>query len=170
MAFGSGILISAIAFDLHGRSLQIGGLVATAGGFLVGAVIFTAGSLLLARAGARHRMRSKIDGADDDVPNTGAIALGTAIDGIPESIADRPQSDRRQGRGDRGGDRHLPVEHPGGAVVDAGMKAAGRRPRYIFCSGSITVMSGGFSLVGYAVFAHFPPEVVAFTQASPAAR
>ncbi|MBN1094558.1 hypothetical protein JKP75_19640 [Blastococcus sp. TML/M2B] len=58
MAFGSGVLISAVAFDLMEEAADTGGLTATAIGFLTGAVVYLAANLLLARRGARHRKRS----------------------------------------------------------------------------------------------------------------
>src|SRR3712207_1596559 len=58
MAFGSGVLISAVAFDLMEEAADTGGLAPTALGFLGGAVAYLAANALLARRGARHRKRS----------------------------------------------------------------------------------------------------------------
>ena len=58
MAFGSGVLVSAVAFDLMAEVADTGGLGATAAGFLGGAVAYLAANALLARRGARHRKRS----------------------------------------------------------------------------------------------------------------
>src|SRR4051812_41211572 len=58
MAFGSGVLMSALSFDLMDEAYQRGGFTATAIGFLGGAVIFTLANVLLARRGAKHRKRS----------------------------------------------------------------------------------------------------------------
>ena len=42
------------------------------------------------------------------------------------------------------------------------MKGAGRSPRYIFSIWvSIVILSGFAALLGYTVFSHFSPEVVA---------
>lgn len=80
MAFGSGILIAAIGFDLLADSARAESLAATAVSFLAGAAIFTGGSMLLARMGARR--------ARDAEGNSGrSIALATMLDGIPESLA-----------------------------------------------------------------------------------
>ena len=126
MAFGAGILISAIAFDIMDEAFATGGLAPSAGGFLLGALVFTGGSLLLARAGARHRKRSMIveNGGEDAAR---AIALGTAIDGIPESIVIGLSLIDGDRRGCRRGDRDLPVQYPGGAVVER--RHEGRRPQ-----------------------------------------
>ena len=58
MAFGSGVLISAVAFDLMAEAADTGGLRPTAIGFLGGAVVYLAANAALARHGARHRKRS----------------------------------------------------------------------------------------------------------------
>ncbi|MFC7574899.1 hypothetical protein ACFQX8_22660 [Klenkia terrae] len=58
MAFGSGVLISAVAFDLMAEAAETGGLLPTALGFLGGAVVYLAANAALAARGARHRKRS----------------------------------------------------------------------------------------------------------------
>src|ERR687884_1897880 len=61
MAFGSGVLISAVAFDLVQEAADTGGLLPTAIGFLGGALAYLGANALLARHGARHRKRSGDD-------------------------------------------------------------------------------------------------------------
>lgn len=69
MAFGSGVLISAVAFDLMQEAAATGGLVPTAAGFLVGAVLYVLASLALERLGARHRKRSQgQQPSEDQIP------------------------------------------------------------------------------------------------------
>src|SRR5690349_4023711 len=58
MAFGSGVLISALAFDLMEEAYEKGGFRAAAVGFLGGAAVYTAANRLLAYFGAKHRKRS----------------------------------------------------------------------------------------------------------------
>ena len=58
MAFGAGVLISALAFELVEEATESGGLLPAAGGFLAGAVTYVAANAALARRGARHRKRS----------------------------------------------------------------------------------------------------------------
>jgi ZIP family zinc transporter len=58
MAFGGGVLISALAFDLMDQAYQRGGFDSTAVGFLGGAAIYTAANWYLSHHGARHRKRS----------------------------------------------------------------------------------------------------------------
>ena len=84
MAFGSGVLISAVSFELvqeaFDTSARQGGVGA---GLLAGSVTFFAGDWLIDRAGGHGRKRS--GGAQ--VGGTGlAIVLGIVLDGIPESF------------------------------------------------------------------------------------
>jgi len=58
MAFGSGVLISALSFELMDEAYRRGGLDSTALGFLGGAAVFTAANFMLGRLGAKHRKRS----------------------------------------------------------------------------------------------------------------
>jgi zinc transporter, ZIP family len=74
MAFGAGVLISAVAFDLTQEAIEIGGGGATALGLFGGALVYFFGNRLLARRG----------GGED---TGGAIVLGALLDGIPESAA-----------------------------------------------------------------------------------
>jgi ZIP family zinc transporter len=89
MAFGSGVLISALSFELMDEAFQEAGLTAAASGFLLGAAIYVGANRLLAVWGAKHRKRSgDQQPSEADQAGSGlAIAVGALIDGIPESIA-----------------------------------------------------------------------------------
>lgn len=89
MAFGSGALISALCFELIEKAYDKGGLTATSIGFLIGAIIYSFANVWLNRYGAKHRKRSNLNNAikiEEPNKNGLGIALGAAIDGIPESI------------------------------------------------------------------------------------
>src|SRR5690606_41961664 len=58
MAFGAGVLVSAMAFELVDEAERSGGLAPAVRGFRVGAVCYVAANALLARRGAAHRHRS----------------------------------------------------------------------------------------------------------------
>src|SRR5215218_2585755 len=78
MAFGAGVLISALAFDLVGEASESAGLLPVAGGFLLGAVVYVGANALLARHGAQHRKRSgRQQPSEEERPGSGtAIASG----------------------------------------------------------------------------------------------
>src|SRR3954452_18160234 len=58
MAFGSGVLISALAFNLMDEAYKRGGFDSTAIGFISGAILYAVSNYLLNKKGAKHRKRS----------------------------------------------------------------------------------------------------------------
>lgn len=166
MAFGAGVLISALAFELMNEAYKRGGFDSTAVGFIAGAAIYTLANWYLAHQGARHRKRSgRQQPSEDENSGSGlAIAVGALLDGIPESIA-------------------IGISMIEGGIVSwvtvaavflsnvpeglssaAGMKQAGRSLRYVFgVWGLIAVISGAASLAGYSIFSHFSVDVIAAT-------
>jgi ZIP family zinc transporter len=168
MAFGSGVLISALSFELMAEAFDEAGLAATATGFLLGAIIYAAANRLLVIYGAKHRKRSgsQQPSEDEDSGSGAAIAVGALLDGVPESIA-----------------IGLSILHGGAVSVatvaaiflsnlpeglssSAGMKKAGRSAAYVFGVWvAIAVACGFASLAGYMVFDGFSPFVVAATTA-----
>lgn len=83
MAFGSGALVSALAFDLTQEAFEVGGTAPVAIGLAAGALAFFGGNQLLHRRGAARR--GKRMGQASDGTGT-AIVLGAVLDGIPESV------------------------------------------------------------------------------------
>jgi zinc transporter, ZIP family len=84
MGFGSGVLISAVAYELVGEAFQVaGGSGAVAGGLAAGALTFYFGDLAITRRGGGQR---KAMDAQHDPSRSTALVLGTVLDGIPESI------------------------------------------------------------------------------------
>ena len=84
MAFGAGVLISAVAFELVEEAFETsadeGGV---ALGLFVGAGVFFVGDVLIDRMGGSARKRSS--GAQE-AGSPLAIVLGIVLDGIPESL------------------------------------------------------------------------------------
>ncbi len=168
MAFGSGVLISALSFDLMDEAYKRGGFIATAIGFVVGAAIYSAANWYLARKGAKHRKRSgEKQPSEDEQEGSGlAIAVGSLLDGIPESIV--------IGLTMIGGGAVSFVavtaiflsNIPEGLSSSAGMKKARRPAIYVFTIWAvIALVSGAASLIGYSIFSGFSPEVIAATTA-----
>jgi ZIP family zinc transporter len=163
MAFGSGVLISAVAFDLVAEAADTGGLGPTAAGFLGGALAYLGANAALARRGAQHRKRSGRQPSEEEQSGSGAaIAVGALLDGIPESVV--------LGLGLlTGGGVSVSVlaavfisNVPEGLSSAAGMKASGRSARYVFgVWGGIALISGLSALVGYLALGDAAPELVA---------
>jgi ZIP family zinc transporter len=167
MAFGSGVLISAVAFDLMAEAAETGGLLPTALGFVGGALAYLVANAVLARHGARHRKRSgnsaETQPSEQEHQGSGAaIAIGALLDGVPESVV--------LGLGLlSGGSVSLSVlaavfisNVPEGLSSAAGMKANGRSARYVFgVWGGIALISGLAALLGYSALGGAPPQLVA---------
>lgn len=86
MAFGAGVLISALTFDLTEEAFEAGGTAPTAGGLLLGGAVFVAGDALIGRREMRARAREGQDVRQEVESNPQSLALGAILDGIPESF------------------------------------------------------------------------------------
>jgi ZIP family zinc transporter len=164
MAFGSGVLISAVAFDLMLEAADTGGLLPTAIGFLGGALAYVGANAVLARHGARHRKHPGMrQPSEDEQAGSGvAIAVGALLDGIPESVVLGVSLLS-------GGGVSLSVlaavfisNVPEGMSSAAGMKSKGRSAAYVFgVWGSIAAVSAIAALVGALALDGAPPEAIA---------
>jgi zinc transporter, ZIP family len=164
MAFGSGVLISAVAFDLMLEAADTGGLLPTAVGFLGGALAYVGANAILARHGARHRKHPGArQASEDEQSGSGvAIAVGALLDGIPESVVLGVSLLS-------GGGVSLSVlaavfisNVPEGLSSAAGMKSNGRSASYVFgVWGSIAAVSAVAALVGALTLDGAAPEVIA---------
>ena len=164
MAFGAGVLISALAFGLTEEAYTRGGIDAVAGGMAAGAVAFFVGDWLIDRRGGNHRKRS---GGEQEGPDSAmAIVLGAVMDGIPESVA-------------------IGVSLVGGGAVAApmvvavflsnvpeslsaakGLTKSGHSPRYVIGLWTVVmVVSGLASALGYALLGDASGNVIAAVQA-----
>jgi len=84
MAFGSGVLISAVAYELVGEAARTTDSAwAVALGLFAGAAVFYLGDEAIDRMGGADRKRS---GGEQTSGSGPAIVLGIVLDGIPESM------------------------------------------------------------------------------------
>lgn len=84
MAFGSGILLSALSFELVAHSLETAGFGWVSLGFIAGALIYSLINYAINTAGVKHRKRSEHQQNKSSAELS--IAAGTLLDGIPESL------------------------------------------------------------------------------------
>lgn len=169
MAFGSGVLISTLCFELMDEAYRQGGFTSTSVGFALGAAVYTIANHALSRRGAKHRKRSSSGAQPRESEQKGsgmAIAVGALLDGIPESMV------IGMGFVDGGAVGLVTViavflsNFPEGLSSAAGMKRAGRSGAYVFgLWGGIALVSGVSAVVGYAALQGVSPAVVAATTA-----
>ncbi len=164
MAFGAGVLISALAFELMAEAEEAGGLVATAAGFLAGACVYVAANAVLVRRGAQHRKRSgDQQPAEQDHEGSGAaIALGALLDGVPESVVLGASLLGGGGVGTAVLAAVFISNVPEGLSSAAGMRRSGRPARYVFgVWGGIAMASAISAAAGYLLLDGASPSVVA---------
>ena len=167
MAFGCGVLISAVSYDLIKEGFDQAGMQPIVLGALVGSVAYTLANGIITRSGGHHRKRSG-DGHQKKAVQGGglAIAAGAFLDGIPESVV------LGVGMLDGGGISLAMFaaiflsNFPEGLSSAAGMKAAGRSPAYVFGLWSfITLCSGVAALAGAALLGDASPWTLAAVNA-----
>jgi ZIP family zinc transporter len=168
MAFGAGVLLSAVSFELVGEAYEQAGLGPAALGTLAGAAAYTLGNIWLARRGARHRKRSggrsgRAQPSESEQGGSGtALALGALLDGVPESAVIGVSLL------DGGAVSLVTVAAvfisnvPEGLSSSAGMKRAGRSKAYVFgVWAAIAAASTVSAVLGYTVIGAFSPAVIA---------
>ncbi len=161
MAFGAGVLISAVAFDLvaeaaeksSGRGWVIAGLFAGCG-------VFFGGDWLIDRLGGSQRKDA--DGGQES-GSALAIVLGTVLDGIPESMV----IGLTIYEGGAVGAAYLAAVFisnlPEAISSTAGLVTGGwKKARILWMWIAIAVVSGLASLAGYGLFQNSSPDTVAF--------
>jgi ZIP family zinc transporter len=164
MAFGSGVLISAVAFELVDEAnTTTDGNWAVAVGLAAGALVFFGGDLLIDRAGGKHRKSSQPHGEES---KGSAILFGTILDGVPESIV--------IGFGLIGGGTVSAAmvaavflsNLPEAIGSTSGLKQSGWSARKLFGMWTaVALISGISSMLGFALFDGASDEAVAFVLA-----
>ncbi len=170
MAFGSGVLISALSFELMDEAWKQGGFVAVGVGFVAGASIYTALNIALAARGARHRKRSDADARDEHAAtapegNSASLALGALIDGIPESIVIGTSLLSGGAIGWVAVAAVFLSNLPEGLSSAAGARKEGKTATFTFTLwAGIALIAGVSSFAGYTLFAGASPQMLAAVQ------
>ncbi len=164
MAFGAGVLISAVAFDLveeaaeksSGQGWAIAGLFAGCG-------VFFGGDWLIDRLGGSKRKDA--DGGQESGSPL-AIVLGTVLDGLPESMV----IGLTIYEGGAVGAAYLAAVFisnlPESISSTAGLVTSGwKKSRILWMWIAIALISGVASLAGYGLFQNSSPDTVAFVLA-----
>ena len=162
MAFGAGVLVSALAFELTAEAYATGGLDATAAGLALGSLAFFAGDRVLARMGGADRKRSSGPGADGAAAG---IVLGAVLDGIPESVAIGVSLVE-------GGGVSVAVvvavflsNVPESLSAATGLRATMSRAQIVGMWGAVALVSALAAGAGYALLGDAAPDWVAAIQA-----
>ena len=194
MAFGAGVLISAVAFELTEEAFQAAGGSAAALGLAAGSLTFFAGDWLIDRQGG-HRRKSPVHGGvrlpqptDDTGEPRGAapaatkgrarsvqasagassglaLVLGALLDGIPESAAIGISLIGGGGVGMAMVAAVFLSNIPESMSATTGLKASGRSTPWIL--GLWTLVIGASTLasvLGYGLLGSASQETVAFIQ------
>jgi ZIP family zinc transporter len=163
MAFGAGVLISALAFELTDEAFRAGGADAVAFGLMAGAIAFFVGDWIVDHRGGEHRKRS---GGEQSGGSGTAIVIGALMDGIPESVAIGVSL---IGGGTVGVSVVAAVflsNVPESLSAATGLQRSGRSTTYILgLWTSVVAISTVASLVGYAFLGDASGNVIAFIQA-----
>jgi ZIP family zinc transporter len=163
MGFGSGVLISAVAFDLveeaAGKSIGHGWTVA---GLFAGCLVFFFGDRLIDHLGGGNRKDPT--GAEEDSGGSSlSIVLGSVLDGIPESMV----IGLTIFEGGAVGAAYLAAVFisnlPESISSTSGLVTSGwKKSRILWMWIAIALISGLASLAGYGLFQNSSPGVVAF--------
>jgi ZIP family zinc transporter len=164
MAFGSGVLISAVSFDLVQEAFdKSSGHGWVAGGLFAGCLVFFGGDWLIDHLGGSQR---KDPSGDQEGGSALSIVLGSVLDGIPESMV----IGLTIFEGGAVGAAYLAAVFisnlPESISSTSGLVTSGwKKSRILWMWIAIAVISGLASLAGYGLFQNSSPGVVAFVLA-----
>ena len=175
IAFGSGVLVSALTFELMEEAFEKGSAAFAIGGFLLGAVIYVVINAALERMAAQSPKREGRDPQDvkpgaHAIPESTeqaaisgtALLVGAALDGIPENAA-IGISLHAEGRGL--GFVLLAAVFLGNVPESissaVGMRQEGRSRAYIFgVWGLVAIACTLASVAGYALLGGLSPDMI----------
>jgi ZIP family zinc transporter len=164
MAFGSGVLISAVAYELVAEAFgTAGGSGMVALGLAAGAVTFFVGDMLVGRlGGAGRKNMHRAAGTGSAL----AIVLGIVLDGIPESAVIGLGLLEGHGVSVAVIAAVFLSNLPEAIAATTGLRSDGWTPgRIMGLWALVALVCGLSSLFGYAVFDSAGPEALAFVLA-----
>jgi zinc transporter, ZIP family len=164
MAFGAGVLIAAVAFELVAEAYQTAaGSGSLALGLTAGALTFFVGDALVDRMGGdKRKSMRRAPGAGSGL----AIVLGIVLDGIPESAVIGLGLLEGTGVSIALIAGVFLSNLPEAVAATTGLKQGGWRSRRIMGLWVlVTLVSGLASLLGYALFDSAGPSALAFVLA-----
>ena len=164
IAFGSGVLVSVLTFDLMGKAFALGSPAFVIVGFLIGALLYVVADMLLERMAACAPKREgpdRRDGARAAIGGT-ALLVGAVLDGIPENAA--------IGISLAAGDQGLGLvllaavflgNVPESLCSAAGMRRAGHSRRHVVVVWAVAAVACTVaSVVGYALLGGLAPDLI----------
>ena len=164
MAFGAGVLISAVAFDLVEEAAEkANGQGIAAWGLFAGCGVFFGGDWLISRMGGGNRKAAAGGEEGDSGP---AIVLGTVLDGIPESMV----IGLTIFEGGKVGAAYLAAVFisnlPEAISSTSGLLTGGwKKSRILWMWIGIAIFSALASVVGYGLFQDSSPGTIGFVLA-----
>jgi ZIP family zinc transporter len=171
MGFGSGVLISAVSYELvEGAVTTSAGSGGVAFGLLAGSAVYFVGDTLLARRFGDEAMIDGLRRDESDRPAPGgtglAIAMGATLDGIPESMVLGLTLVGGGGVGIAVLAAIFISNLPEGIAATAELRSSGwPASRIVALWLGITVLCAVAAAVGFAVFADAAPHTIAFVDA-----
>lgn len=163
MGFGSGVLISAVAFELTEEAFDLGGGDAVTLGIAAGALSFFIGDRIVDRHGGNHR---KSSGGEQESGSGTTIVIGALMDGIPESIAIGVSLLSGGSVGVAMVAAVFLSNVPESLSAATGMQKAGHTTRYILgLWTAVALVSALASALGYSVLGDASPDLIAWIQA-----
>jgi zinc transporter, ZIP family len=163
MAFGGGVLISAVSFELIAEGFRVSGRDTLALGIAAGALTFFGADWVIDRRGGDQR---KSSGGEQAGGTAMGIVLGALLDGIPESIAIGVSLIGGQGVGVAVVAAVFISNVPESLSAATGLRTAGRSPGWIMGlwagTAVLTALAAAF---GYGVLGDASEEWIGFVDA-----
>lgn len=165
MAFGSGVLVAALAFSLMEEAFQLAqqSILPVIIGFAAGGISYSVVNYVLnKKGGTKHRKKSHGENAGGGKNASGlALLIGSVMDNIPENMALGISLVT-------GGAVNVVLivaiflsNFPEGLSSSQGMKAHGRSKRYILTLWSIAVVIGTISAyIGFSFLSNTNPAII----------